>query len=80
MRQAKYHVEVRKVERSLPASRESLESLRGLGAKTISRMRREAVDCPVAGKPRSFVECFACDSFIRRARGVVDCEGSRGEL
>lgn len=74
-----FHVEVRPVQRSLPTSTEALESVRGLGAKTVSRMRREAVDCPVLAKTRPFIECFVCQSFIGRARGIVDCEGPAGQ-
>lgn len=75
LREAKFHVVIKPVERGLPTSKEAMESLKGLGGKTISRMRREAVDCPVRARPTPFIECFACSGFIRRAHGIVDCEG-----
>jgi hypothetical protein len=41
----------------------------------ISRMKREYVECPVAGKEVAFLLCYNCVSFIRRVSGVVHCEG-----
>jgi hypothetical protein len=50
----------------------------GASPKAISRMKKESVDCPVVKREVSFLVCFACPSFIRRVKGVVDCAGGRG--
>ncbi|MEM2926628.1 MAG: hypothetical protein QXO94_04105 [Candidatus Bathyarchaeia archaeon] len=42
----------------------------------VNRMRKEAVDCPVKGKTIAFIECFLCENFIRRARGIIECRGN----
>jgi len=47
-------------------------------AKSISRMKKESVDCPVVQKEVAFLVCFACPSFLRRVTGVVDCAGGQG--
>lgn len=76
MRQAKYLVEVRASKRALRVDKEVEEALKGsLGAKMIARMKREYVECPVAGREVAFLLCYSCVSFIRRVSGVVHCEG-----
>ncbi len=76
MRQAKYAVEVKAARRALRVDRETEEALkRSLSSKMISRMKREYVECPVAGKEVAFLLCYSCVSFIRRVSGVVHCEG-----
>jgi len=72
----KYTVEVKQAEKALKASKESLQSLKGVvGGKQIARMKKEAVDCPVMKKTICFVECFACPNFLRRMKGNVHCKG-----
>lgn len=72
----KYTVEVKQAEKALKASKESLQSLKGVvGGKQIARMKKEAVDCPVMKKTICFVECFACPNFLRRMKGAVHCKG-----
>lgn len=46
--------------------------------KAISRMKKESVNCPVVSKEVAFLVCFACPSFLRRVKGVVDCAGGQG--
>ena len=46
--------------------------------KSVSRMKKESVDCPVAKREVGFLICFACPSFLRRVIGVVDCAGGNG--
>ena len=46
--------------------------------KSIARMKKESVDCPVVKKEVAFLVCFACPSFLRRVSGTVDCAGVRG--
>ena len=64
----------RKIPKSLS---EELKGAR-LGAKAISRMKKESVNCPVVGKEVGFLVCFSCPSFVRRVTGVVDCAGGQG--
>ena len=55
------------------------EELKGTAsAKSISRMKKESVACPVVQKEVAFLVCFACPSFLRRVSGVVDCAGGQG--
>ena len=72
----KYTVDVVEVPKSIPASKESLELIKGaVKGKALAKMKKEAVDCPVKGKRVSFVECFTCPNFNRRVRGKVGCAG-----
>jgi len=72
----KYTVEVIEVPKAIPASKESLEAIKGaVKGKALAKMKKEAVDCPVKGKTVSFVECFTCPNFNRRVRGNVGCAG-----
>jgi len=50
----------------------------GVSPKTIARMKKESVNCPVLKKEVGFLVCFACPSFLRRVSGVVDCAGGPG--
>jgi len=55
------------------------EELKGTASgKSIARMKKESVDCPVVQKEVAFLVCFACPSFLRRVTGVVDCAGGQG--
>jgi hypothetical protein len=47
-----------------------------LGAKSLARMKKESVDCPVVSQEVGFLVCFSCPSFVRRVMGVVDCAGA----
>lgn len=72
----KYEVPIIPLERALRVRRELVEQLRGaLSRKMISKMKKEAVDCPVLDSRVSFLECYNCKNFIRRVRGVVYCRG-----
>jgi hypothetical protein len=72
----KYTVDVMEVPKAIPASKESLEAIKGaVKGKALAKMKKEAVDCPVKGKRVSFVECFICPNFNRRVRGKVGCAG-----
>jgi hypothetical protein len=53
----------------------SAELKGGASPKMISRMKKEAVDCPMVKGEVNFLVCFACPSFIRRVSGNVDCAG-----
>lgn len=67
-------LEVRVLDRAPPIPKEVLEAIKGLiSGKRLAKMKREVVDCPVRGKPVTFIECFSCERFIRRIRGRVTC-------
>jgi len=73
--EAKYVVEVIQLERAPRTPKELQEQLKGLGRKTLARMKKEAVDCPVLGKRVPFLQCYFCKNFIRRVYGKVYCKG-----
>jgi hypothetical protein len=76
LRQPKYTVEVKTAKMALRVDKELEEALKGsLSSKMISKMKREYVECPVAGKEVAFLLCYNCVSFIRRVSGAVHCEG-----
>jgi len=73
-------LEVRALDRAPPVPKEALDTIKGLiSGKKLAKMRREVVDCPVRGKPVSFIECFSCERFIRRIRGKVTCASLGGK-
>ena len=73
---AKYIVQVVVPDESIPTPKQYLQDLKGVvGGKQLSRMKKEAVDCPVLAKKVSFAQCFACPNFVRRVKGEVGCRG-----
>jgi hypothetical protein len=55
------------------------EQLKGVAsAKSMARMKKESVDCPVVNAEVGFLVCFACPSFVRRVKGEVNCAGGDG--
>ena len=75
MQDYRYELTVKEAEKPFRVSKELRKKLAGISSKLISRMRREAVNCPVLGRDVSFVECYLCPNFVRRVRGVVHCRG-----
>jgi hypothetical protein len=76
MEEPKYKLEVKIPPTPVRVSKERIAELKGLvKGKMLSRMKREAVECPVKGHPVAFIECFGCKNFIRRVRGQLDCRG-----
>ncbi len=72
----KFIVEVKTLEKSMRVPKELVEQIRkAVGRKMISRMRKEAVECPVTGELTPFLQCFNCKNFIRRVMGKVYCRG-----
>ena len=72
----KYLVDVITPPKAISSPKESLEAIKdSVKGKTLARMKKEAVDCPVKLKVVSFVECFTCPNFNRRVRGKVGCRG-----
>jgi len=81
MRETRYEVKVETAEKAFRVDNRVREVLKGaVSGKMMSRMRREYVECPVAGKRVPFLECFACVSFIRRVKGVIHCAGEEFKL
>ncbi len=72
----KYLVRIVVPVKSPPTPKQFIQDLKGVaGGKALSRMKKEAVECPVLQKTVSFVQCFACPNFIRRVKGEVGCRG-----
>jgi hypothetical protein len=77
MGEARYKVAVKVPEEPVKVSKERMSELRGVvkGA-LLTRMKREAVDCPLRSETVAFIECFTCDNFLRRVMGEVGCRGA----
>jgi len=72
----KYTVDVVEVPKAIPAPKETLEAIKdAVKGKSLAKMKREAVDCPIKARRVSFIECFTCPNFNRRIRGKVGCAG-----
>jgi len=73
---AKFLVKVYPVEKPAKVSKETQQQFKGaLSGKMAARMKKEAIQCPVLGKERPFLDCFVCPNFLRRVRGEVHCLG-----
>ena len=67
-------VELKHSETRIKVPKEKVEALKGVvGGKTLSRMKKEYVECPLDMTTKSFVECFTCGDFVRRIKGKVYC-------
>lgn len=81
MREMKYEVKIEAAEKAFRVDKRVREVLKGaVSGRMMSRMKKEYVECPLAGKRVPFLECFACVSFIRRVKGVVHCAGEEFKL
>jgi len=77
--QPKYSINIMKNEKPLRVSKEIKEILKGVASgKMMKNMRYESVSCPVIKDVIPFLECFACESFIRRFKGEIHCAGLKG--
>ena len=75
---ARFVVDIKAVPKALPVPKESVQALKGaVGGKTLARMKKESVDCPVKNTTMSFIICFSCNNFLRRVKGKVDCKGDK---
>ncbi|MEM1509470.1 MAG: hypothetical protein QXY49_07090 [Thermofilaceae archaeon] len=72
----KYEIQVRETDKPIKISNELKGKLTGISPKLISKMKREIVECPVLGKPVSFIQCYFCPNFVRRVKGIVHCRGN----
>ena len=72
----KHIVEIKTLAKPMPIPKEAMESVKGaIGGRIVSRMKKEALDCPVRSRQVSFVECFVCGNFLRRVKGKIHCKG-----
>ncbi|MEM3382456.1 MAG: hypothetical protein QXL52_06020 [Nitrososphaerales archaeon] len=77
--QPKYFVKVSQREKAFNVSKEITLSLKGvISGKMITKMKYESVQCPVIKEEVPFLECFVCESFLRRIKGEVQCTGLKG--
>ena len=77
----KFVVKIYGKEKAARVPKSVTQSLKGVaGAKTMARMKKEAIYCPLLEKERPFLECFACESFIRRFKGDVHCAGIKATI
>ncbi|MFH1328027.1 MAG: hypothetical protein ABIH76_04145 [Candidatus Bathyarchaeota archaeon] len=77
----KYVVDVIQLDKPLQISKEKMKSLKGVvKGRLLSRMKMEAVDCPVVKERVAFLICFTCDNNIRRVKGKVECKGNAVDL
>jgi hypothetical protein len=73
----KYEVPVLAVAKPAKVPKEVTSELKGVvSGKMISKMKKEAVHCPVVKDDVTFLVCFTCPSFLRRVKGVVHCAGT----
>ena len=73
---AKFQVKVFTPEKPKKVPKVVSEQLKGgASPKSISRMKKESVDCPVVNKEVAFLVCFSCPSFLNRVSGIVGCAG-----
>ena len=74
----KYTVEIKIANTRIKVPKEKVDSLKGVvGGKTLARMKKERVECPVTMTNRSFIDCFTCGNFVRRLKGQVHCSGQK---
>jgi len=74
--EVKYQVNVIPAPRRFRIPKNIQDELKGaLGKSMISRLKKEAVECPVQGKVVPFLLCYTCKNFVRRYKGRVYCRG-----
>ena len=72
----KYVVRILESDKPFKISKEIQKSLKGvLSGKMIKKMKFEFIECPVKKNSIPFLECFVCQSHIRRFKGQIHCEG-----
>ena len=73
---AKYVLIIEQTDKPVRLAKTIMGELKGAAsAKMVSRMKKEAVLCPIQNKQVCFLECFACKNFLRRLKGTVGCKG-----
>ena len=75
----KYTLKIEKKEKPFKVSKEVKEMLKGaVSPKMMKTMKYESIPCPILSDEVAFLECFLCESFIRRFKGEVHCAGIKG--
>lgn len=76
----RYEVSVEKLDVPIKVSRELTEQVKevlgNVSRKMLSEMKKEAVQCPVLQRQVPFLQCYTCQNFVRRVRGMVYCRGN----
>jgi|TARA_B100001750_G_C15510714_1_gene603451 hypothetical protein len=79
--ETKFNVKIYQKDKGLRVAKSAKEALKGVvSKKKISILQKDTIHCPVLDSERSFVECFACESFIRRVTGEVHCSGIKATI
>ena len=79
--ETKFNVTIYQKDKSLRVAKSAKEALKCVvSKKKISILQKDTIHCPVLDSERSFVECFACESFIRRVTGEVHCSGIKATI
>ena len=79
--ETRFYVKIYEKEKAIKVPKSVTVSLKGVASgKMMGKMKKEAIFCPVLNRERPFLECFACESFIRRYRGEVHCAGGPATL
>ena len=69
-----HEIDINISEKRIKVPKEKIQALKGsVGGKTLAKMKKDCVVCPVTLTTISFVECFTCDNFVRRIKGKVHC-------
>jgi len=72
----KYVIGIKESEKPFKISKETQKSLKGVvSGKMMKKMKLEFVECPIKKVNTPFLECFICESHIRRFKGEVHCQG-----
>tara|TARA_B100000949_G_C14107681_1_gene376951 strand:+ start:151 stop:417 length:267 start_codon:yes stop_codon:yes gene_type:complete len=80
-KETKFTVKIYGIEKPRKVPKSVKQMLKGVASgKMMSRMKKEEIHCPVLEKERCFLECFACESFIRRVSGEVHCAGLKATI
>tara|TARA_Y100000294_G_scaffold156842_1_gene157979 strand:+ start:388 stop:651 length:264 start_codon:yes stop_codon:yes gene_type:complete len=79
--ETKFNVKIYQKDKALRVAKSAKEALKGVvSKKKISILQKDTIHCPLIDSERSFVECFACESFIRRVTGEVHCSGIKATI
>lgn len=71
-----YVVRIQESDKPFRISKEIQENLKGvISGKMMKKMKLEFVECPVKKVNTPFLECFVCQSHLRRFKGEVHCQG-----
>jgi len=80
-KETKFYVKIYDIDKAPKVPKSVTQSLKGVASgKMMANMKREAIFCPVLNRERPFLECFACESFLRRFKGEVHCAGGPATL